>query len=61
MSTYTFDQGWEKERERLGSAEFLFDRSSTQRLIRELQSTPGGRLRGASFAGLIDQPIEPLA
>jgi SAM-dependent methyltransferase len=32
MSTYTFDQGWEKERERLGGIESLFDEYSTQRL-----------------------------
>jgi bifunctional non-homologous end joining protein LigD len=29
--------------------------------VRFLQATPGGRLRGASFAGWLDQPIEPLA
>jgi SAM-dependent methyltransferase len=32
MNTYVFDQGWQKERDRLAGIESLFDRYSTQRL-----------------------------
>ena len=32
MSTYYFDQGWEKERDRLGGLEAVYDSYSTQRL-----------------------------
>ena len=32
MNTYVFDQGWQKERDRLAGIEFLFDSYSTQRL-----------------------------
>jgi SAM-dependent methyltransferase len=32
MSTYFFDQGWEKERDRLGGLEAVYDSYSTQRL-----------------------------
>ena len=32
MNTYVFDQGWQKERDRLAGIESLFDSYSTQRL-----------------------------
>ena len=49
MNQYVFDQGWEKERDRLAGIEFLSDSHSTQRLaalgVRRL-ALPGGRIRG---------------
>jgi hypothetical protein len=32
MNTYVFDQGWQKERDRLAGIESSFDSYSTQRL-----------------------------
>lgn len=42
MSTYVFDQTWQKERDRLGALESLFDRSS-QRLLADLGVSAGWR------------------
>jgi SAM-dependent methyltransferase len=48
VSTYAFTQGWDKERERLGSAEFLFDSSSTHRLA-DLGVTEGWQCLEVGF------------
>ena len=42
MSTYVFDQAWQKERNRLSALEFLFDHAS-RRILSDLGVGPGWR------------------
>jgi len=50
MSTYVFDQGWQKEHERLTAIEALFDRYTT-RCLADLGVTDGWRCLEAGFGG----------
>jgi hypothetical protein len=58
MSTYVFDQTWQKERDRLGALESLFDRSS-QRLLTDLGVGAGWRCLEVG-CGTVDQLAERL-
>jgi len=55
MSTYVFDQAWQKERDRLAALEHLFDGAS-RRLLKDLGAGPGKRcLEVGCGAGSIAQ------
>ena len=42
MTTYVFDQGWQKEHDRLAGIESLYDSYSTQRLAGQPQRDAAG-------------------